>query len=86
MTPKTVSVCPSNFWLGVIADVSFILLVGEDMRQNSYYRVQRCLSLHPLNSKIITYKDNDDGQMGGHNWEHFGQVFFFRTHFYVQLG
>ncbi|KAG2035525.1 hypothetical protein BDR03DRAFT_962473 [Suillus americanus] len=67
MTARTPLVCPSNFWLGFIVDVPFVLVVGEDMLQNSNYRVQRHLSFHLSNSKIITYEDNNDRQIAGYN-------------------
>jgi hypothetical protein len=35
--------------------------MGEDMIHNSYYRVQRHLSIHLSNSKIKTHEDNNDG-------------------------
>jgi hypothetical protein len=54
-------VCPSNFWQCVIAGVSFVLLMGEAMLQNSY-QVQRHLSFHSSNFKIITYEDSGDGR------------------------
>jgi hypothetical protein len=52
--------CPSNFWRGIITDVSFFLVVGEAMLQNLNCGVQRHLSFYPSNFKIITYEDNDD--------------------------
>jgi hypothetical protein len=43
------------------------------MIHNSYYRVQRHLSIHPSISNINTYEDNDDGLTAGHSGR-FGQV------------
>jgi hypothetical protein len=65
MTPKTQSVCPSYFWQCVIADVS-LSVAAEDMIHNSYYQVQRHLSIHPSISNINTHEDNDDGLTAGH--------------------
>jgi hypothetical protein len=43
------------------------------MIHNSYYQVQRHLSIHPLISNINTHEDSDDGVTAGHSGR-FGQV------------
>jgi hypothetical protein len=64
-TPQTSLVCPSNFCRGVIADVSFVLAVGEVMLwQNFDYGVQCHLSLYLSNFEIVTYEEVSE-VMGG---------------------
>jgi hypothetical protein len=60
-------VCPSNFWRGVIAGVSFVLVLGEAMLQNLNCGVQHHFSFHPSHFRIITYEDNDGRWTAGHN-------------------
>ncbi|KAG1822688.1 uncharacterized protein BJ212DRAFT_1329890 [Suillus subaureus] len=52
MAPRTTSVCPLNFWWGIITDTFCFPTVGEDIIN---YWVQLRLNFHPTTKcKIIT--------------------------------
>jgi len=59
MTPLVWPECPLNSLQGVIADVSFVLVI-KDILQISYFRVQPHPNFHPSNFKTITCEDNND--------------------------